>query len=68
MAWRCERRSSSFRAAESDVDASFELIRMVAARVEEAVSDGAFPVVLSGSCFVAVGVVAGLKERSPGVL
>ncbi len=54
--------------AESDVDVSFELIRMVADRVRDAVHDGAFPVVLSGSCFVAVGVVAGLQERSPGVL
>ncbi len=53
---------------ESEVDACFALIRLVADRVAAAVREGAFPVVLSGSCFVAVGIVAGLGERSPGVL
>ena len=33
------------------------------------VGDGAFPVVLSGSCFLAaIGTVIGLGERSPGVV
>ena len=45
-----------------EVDACFELIRRVAEQVREAVSDGEFPVVLSGSCFAGVGVVAGLAE------
>jgi arginase len=53
---------------EDDVDASFRLIRMISAKVGEAVHDGALPVVLSGSCFAAVGVVAGLHEPSPGVV
>jgi arginase len=52
----------------SEIDASFELIRMVSARVRAAVKEGAFPVVLAGSCFAGVGIVAGLDERSPGVV
>jgi arginase len=51
-----------------DVDASFELIRRVAERVRGAREEDAFPIVLSGSCFAAVGVVAGLAESEPGVL
>jgi arginase len=53
---------------EDDVDAGFRLIRMISDRVRDAIREGAFPVVLSGSCFAAVGVVAGLEERSPGVV
>jgi arginase len=49
-------------------DAAFELIRQVAAHVKSARDDGAFPVILSGSCFAGVGVVAGLAERVPGVV
>ena len=49
-------------------DAAFELIRLVAAEVRHARRDGALPVVLSGSCFGAVGVVAGLDEAVPGVV
>jgi arginase len=52
----------------NEVDAGFELIRLVAERVSAARSEGAFPVVLSGSCFAAVGVIAGLQERAPGVV
>jgi arginase len=51
-----------------DVDAAFELIRLVSDQVRLASRDRAFPVVLSGSCFAAVGVVAGLEESTPGVL
>src|SRR6476646_9670799 len=51
-----------------DVDAAFELIRHVSERVRLAREDGAFPIVLSGSCFAAVGVVAGLEESDPGVV
>ncbi len=50
-----------------EVDACFELIRLVRERVDGAVQEGAMPVVLSGSCFVAVGVVAGLGPPSPQV-
>jgi arginase len=52
----------------NEIDAGFELIRRVADRVRAATHDGAFPVVLSGSCFAAVGVVAGLDEPAPGVV
>jgi arginase len=52
----------------SEAGAGFELIRLVADRVKDAVDSGAFPVLLSGSCFAAVGVVAGLEEKSPGVV
>ena len=51
-----------------EVDASFDLIRVVAERVRDAVAGGAFPVLLSGSCFNGVGVVAGLGEPHPGVV
>jgi arginase len=49
-------------------DAVFELIRLVATAVSRAREEGRFPVVLSGSCFAAVGVVAGLDELGPGVV
>lgn len=55
------------RTGSGDEDAGFELMRQVASRVRTARVDGAFPVVLSGSCFVAVGVVAGLDEAAPAV-
>jgi arginase len=48
---------------DNEVDTSFELMRRVAGRVADAVDEGAFPVILSGSCFAAVGVVGGLGER-----
>jgi arginase len=51
-----------------EVDACFELIRRVAEQVRAAVAAGEFPVVLSGSCFAGVGVVAGLGEADPGVV
>lgn len=56
------------RSGEGDVDACFALIREVAGRVRRATQDGAMPVVLSGSCFVGVGIVAGLAEPAPGVV
>jgi arginase len=51
-----------------DVDASFALIADVAGGVRRAREDGAFPVVLGGSCFLGVGVVAGLDEPAPAVV
>jgi arginase len=56
------------RSGASEVRSSFELIRKVAARVRQAIDDGAFPVLLSGSCFAGIGVVAGMDEESPGVV
>jgi arginase len=49
-------------------DAGFELIRLVADGVRGARQAGAFPVILSGSCFAAVGVAAGLDEAAPAVV
>lgn len=49
-------------------DAAIELIRLVSERVRAARDQGAFPVMLSGSCFAGVGVVAGLDEPAPGVV
>jgi arginase len=40
----------------------FELIKLIAARIRAATEEGAFPVVLSGSCFASVGIVAGLGQ------
>ena len=49
--------------------ASFELMGKVSNRVRAALADGAFPVILSGSCsLAALGTVAGLDEDSPGVV
>ncbi len=52
----------------SEVNTGFDLIRQVSERVRAALDEDDFPVLLSGSCFAAVGVVAGLGERSPGVV
>jgi arginase len=52
----------------SEPKAGFELVRLVAARAREAIRDGAFPVLLSGSCFAGLGMVAGMNEASPGVV
>ena len=51
-----------------EVDAAFDLIRAVADRVSAAAEAEEFPVLLGGSCFNGVGVVAGLGEPSPGVV
>jgi arginase len=56
------------RSGASEAKASFDLMELVASRVKEAVEDGAFPVLLSGSCFAGLGVVTGLVEESPGVV
>ena len=37
-----------------------ELIGLVSAGVRRAIDDGAFPVLLSGSCFAGIGVVTGI--------
>ena len=52
----------------SEAGAGFELIQQVASSVRQAIEDGAFPVLLSGSCFAGVGMVSGLAEKSPGVV
>ena len=53
----------------NEIGACFQLIRRVRERVDAARRAGAFPVVLSGSCCVAaLGVVAAMDEREPGVV
>jgi arginase len=52
----------------SEVNTSFDLMRQISERVRATRDEGAFPVVLSGSCFAAVGVMAGLAEPEPGVV
>ncbi len=44
----------------AEVQTSFELMRFVAEQVRAARAAGFFPVVLSGNCLAAVGVIAGL--------
>jgi arginase len=51
----------------SEIHGCFELIKLIAARVRSAVEDAAFPVVVSGSCFASIGIVAGLGS-STGVV
>jgi arginase len=52
----------------SEAGAAFEVIELVASRVREAIAEGAFPVLLSGSCFAGLGVATGLGESSPSVV
>lgn len=56
------------RSGASEAKAAFELIGLVSAGVRRAIDDGAFPVLLSGSCFAGIGVMTGLPERFPGVI
>jgi arginase len=44
----------------AEVQTSFELMRAVAEQVRRARSAGRFPLVLSGNCLAAIGVIAGL--------
>ena len=53
----------------SEIAACFELIRQVGERVKASIDSDALPVVLSGNCcFAALGVIAGLADRAPGVV
>ncbi len=56
------------RSGASEAQAAFELIGSVSTSVRRAIEEGAFPVLLSGSCCAGIGVVTGLDERSPGVV
>ena len=53
---------------DNEIDTSFAVIGRLAEEVRSARDAGEFPVVLSGSCLAAVGVVAGLGEPAPGVV
>ena len=52
----------------AEVATAFELDRLVAEQVREAVAEGAFPLVLSGNCNTAVGTIAGLDAADLGVV
>ena len=56
------------RSGSGEDTACFELMGLISERVAAARADGAFPVILSGSCFASVGIVAGLGESAPGVV
>ena len=52
----------------AEVATAFELDRLVAEQVREAVAGGEFPLVLSGNCNTAVGTIAGLGAADLGVV
>ncbi len=51
----------------AEVQTSFELMRAVAESVRAARTANSFPIILSGNCNAAIGVIAGLGSR-PGVV
>ena len=51
----------------AEIQTSFELMRMLAGAVREALESGRFPIVLAGNCNTAIGTVAGLGADSVGV-
>jgi len=51
----------------AEIRTAFELIRGVAREVRAAVTNGAFPLVLSGNCNTAAGTLAGLTPRERAV-
>ncbi|HEY1238333.1 MAG TPA: arginase family protein [Solirubrobacterales bacterium] len=55
------------RSGATEAKAAFELMGLLASAVSSAIEVGAFPVIISGSCFASVGIVNGLRESSPGV-
>ena len=52
----------------TEVATAFELDRLVAEQVREAVADNQFPLVLSGNCNAAVGTISGLGAPDLGVV
>lgn len=51
-----------------EVGATFELARLLSARVKTAVGDGRFPLVLAGNCNSALGILSGLRSDELGVV
>jgi len=51
----------------AEIQTSFELMRMLAGAVSEALEAGRLPIVLAGNCNTAVGTLAGLGTDSTGV-
>ncbi|MGZ7079286.1 MAG: hypothetical protein ACXVJT_07740, partial [Thermoanaerobaculia bacterium] len=52
----------------AEIRTSFELYGLLAARIRDAVQDGAMPIVLSGNCGACAGTVAGLGSEGLGVV
>ena len=52
----------------AEIATGFAVMAAVAGRVDEAVADGAFPLVLAGNCSTATGTVSGLAPRRAGVV
>ncbi len=52
----------------AEIVTAFELHRLVADRVQSAVEQGGFPLVLSGNCNTSVGTIAGLKPYDLGIV
>ncbi len=51
----------------AEIATAFELMRVVATRVRQAIDNGRFPLVLSGNCNTAAGTLAGLTPRKRAV-
>lgn len=51
-----------------EVGTSFAVARQIAEKVRLAVSNGAFPLILAGSCISCVGTIAGLGMPSPAII
>ena len=51
-----------------EVGPSFAVARQIAEKVRHAVSNGAFPLILAGSCISCVGTIAGLGMPSPAII
>jgi arginase len=51
-----------------EVGTSFAVARQIAEKVRHAVSNGAFPLILAGSCISCVGTIAGLGMPSPAII
>jgi len=51
-----------------EIGATFELARLLSARVRRAVGEGRFPFVLAGNCNCALGILSGLRSDAMGVV
>jgi arginase len=51
-----------------EIGTSFAVARQIAGSIRDAVSNGAFPLVLAGNCFSCVGTIAGLGAPPPAII
>src|SRR5229473_2192818 len=52
----------------TEIGGTFTLVRLLAERVSHAVANGRFPLVLTGNCFSAVGILSGLFPARTSVV